>query len=534
MAVSLGIVISIGVGTTVVCAVIGFLVAKCYLNWRRQYRKQKKISASLNGTVQKLVISSQPVDFVPLLIQDQLEAEDGEIDNTQYVSLRGRSTESLLESRKDSKEENFPPPFKRLDTASSILDKSDRKLKKPMETGTRGESLYFDGSGNSEDETEKSTPKKKFSSSVVPPFSQRSLSMHCRPGNQRTAETLRFARSDSSRSLSRDSLTDEGPDHTAHMRNSVVSTVDKNAPHSKMNVPRKTSASEKTSKHKTTRKTSRTAERCGNVCFKVTYLREKHELEVHLVNATGLPLKHSKFLNSFVKLSLKTPSKHLRRDSKVIKNTCNPIFDQTFVFESVYLSELRKSQLKLKLMHLNRMGVMRYELIGELVVDLGDEEVLRGECVQKDLFPKGNRGQCTGELLVSICHLATSSRLQVVIMKLKDLPMSIKNSSVTVELTHKNEIIQQIPVKPKRKSFNLEAEFSFEVATNTSCTLENYGVQFNVLYHDFIRGNELVGQVRLAMDAPLPNEVKHWTAVVLSPHKPIEEWHKLHPPLPPE
>ena len=101
--VSLGIVISIGVGTTVVCVVIGFLVAKCYLNWRRQYRKRKKISASLNGTVQKLVISSQPVDFVPLLIQDQLEAEDGEIDNTQYVSLRGRSAESLLESRKDSK-----------------------------------------------------------------------------------------------------------------------------------------------------------------------------------------------------------------------------------------------------------------------------------------------------------------------------------------------------------------------------------------------------------------------------------------------
>lgn len=106
--------------------------------------------------------------------------------------------------------------------------------------------------------------------------------------------------------------------------------------------------------------------------------------------------------------------------------------------------------------------------------------------------------------------------------------------SVTVELTHKNEIIQQIPVKPKRKSLTLEAEFSFEVATNTSFTLENFGVQFNVNHHDFIRGNELVGQVRLAMDAPLPSEVKHWTAVVLSPHKPIEEWHKLHAPLQPD
>ena len=35
--------------------------------------------------------------------------------------------------------------------------------------------------------------------------------------------------------------------------------------------------------------------------------------------------------------------------------------------------------------------------------------------------------QCSGELLVSICHQATSSRLQVVILKLKDLPKSIKS-----------------------------------------------------------------------------------------------------------
>ena len=103
--------------------------------------------------------------------------------------------------------------------------------------------------------------------------------------------------------------------------------------------------------------------------------------------------------------------------------------------------------------------------------------------------------------------------------------------SVTVELTHKNEILQQLQVKTKRKTLTLEEEFSFEVATNTSCTLENFGVQFTVLHHDFIRGNEIVGQVRLAMDAPLQSEVKHWTAVVLSPHKPIAEWHKLHAPL---
>ena len=100
-----------------------------------------------------------------------------------------------------------------------------------------------------------------------------------------------------------------------------------------------------------------------------------------------------------------------------------------------------------------------------------------------------------------------------------------------MELTYKNEILQQRQVKAKRKTQNINEEFSFEVATNSSFTLDNFGVQFTVYQHDFIRGYELVGQVRLAMDAPLQTEVKHWTAVVLSPHKPIAEWHKLHAPI---
>ena len=103
--------------------------------------------------------------------------------------------------------------------------------------------------------------------------------------------------------------------------------------------------------------------------------------------------------------------------------------------------------------------------------------------------------------------------------------------SVTVELTHKNEILQQHHVKTKKKSLSINEELDFEVATNTSFPLENFGVQFTVYHHDFMRANEIIGQVRLAMDAPLQEEMKHWAAVVVSPHKPIAEWHKLHAPL---
>lgn len=528
-----GIVISIAVGATVLAAIIGVFLVKCYLNWKRQHSKQKKQSGSVDGTIQQLVISSQPVDFVPLLIQDQLEEEEDEFENGNNLPLKGISAENLNQLRdatdSKSKGQKLPPPLKRLDTASSILDKSGRKLKKPMETGTRGESLYFDDGDTSESES--STPKKKISISGSP-FPQRSSSMHGQTGKEKRTGMFGKRRSASSRSLSCESLTDEGPDHTPHMRSSVVSTVYTKAPRSKMSKPKKNSTSETPSSlEKPTRKKSRVPERRGIVAFKANYLREKHALEVHLINATGLPIKSRNFLNSFVRLSLKTPSKHVRRDSKVIKNSCNPIYDEKFLFDSVYMSDLQQGQLKFKVMHVNRVGVPRYEPISEAAVSLCDEDVMRGESVCRDLFERATKTQCAGELFVSICHQATSSRLKVAIMKLKDLPKSIKNPSVTVELTHKNEILQQLQVKTKRKTLTLEEEFSFEVATNTSCTLENFGVQFTVLHHDFIRGNEIVGQVRLAMDAPLQSEVKHWTAVVLSPHKPIAEWHKLHAPL---
>lgn len=412
------------------------------------------------------------------------------------------------------------PPLLRLDTASSILDKYSRKLKKPTETGTRGESLFFDDSDSCKSESLGVKRKKKTS------FDGSSFSQRPGMGSIKRIPFRRRLSSDSTKSLSRESLISEGPDHTPHMMSSVVSTVDTKAPRSRLKRPR---INEETPKGKPTRKVSRTPEKRGNVNFKVNYVKDKHALEVHLVNATGLPIKRSQLLDSFARISLKTPSKHLRHQSKIYKKTCNPIFDEKFIFESVYFSELQQANLKIKI--LNRVSVSRCEPIGETAVALCDEDVMRGEPLCRELVEKAGKGQCAGELMVSVCHEATSSHIKVFIMKLKDLPKSVKSPSITVELTYKNEILQQRQVKAKRKTQSINEEFSFEVATNSSFTLDNFGVQFTVYQHDFIRGYELVGQVRLAMDAPLQTEVKHWTAVVLSPHKPIAEWHKLHAPF---
>ena len=83
----------VSVGAATLSVFIAFLVIRCYLQWKRQHRKEQLMA---EGAVPKLVLSSQPVDFlVPLLIQDRLEEEE-EVDQFKtHSSVSGASSEDI-------------------------------------------------------------------------------------------------------------------------------------------------------------------------------------------------------------------------------------------------------------------------------------------------------------------------------------------------------------------------------------------------------------------------------------------------------
>lgn len=143
--------------------------------------------------------------------------------------------------------------------------------------------------------------------------------------------------------------------------------------------------------NKPARKKSREPQKRGNVTIKVTYQADQRTLEVHLINATELPIRHGRMLDVFARMTLKTPSKRQRFQTKVHKKTCNPIFDEKFVFESVYFMELHQVHLKIKL--LDRLGVSRCELVGEALIVLSEENVICGENVTRELLEKTGRKQ---------------------------------------------------------------------------------------------------------------------------------------------
>ena len=119
------------------------------------------------------------------------------------------------------------------------------------------------------------------------PLTDESLSRRCQSAAssysrpRKGSTRLRF-RSESNNSLSRESLDGDStlPDPTPHMRKTVVSTVDKNAPQSKMEKKRRHSTSKITSTSKSARKSSRIAQNYGNVVFRMTYQADQYTLEV--------------------------------------------------------------------------------------------------------------------------------------------------------------------------------------------------------------------------------------------------------------
>lgn len=117
--------------------------------------------------------------------------------------------------------------------------------------------------------------------------------------------------------------------------------------------------------------------------FSLAYCKEENKLELHLLNATDLPMKDNGLVDSYATVSLVTPKKKHRRETKVYKKTCNPIFDLKYAFREVCESDLPKSHLQFKVYR--RQSSIKSELVGKVVVELAEEGVLKGKQLTRRL-----------------------------------------------------------------------------------------------------------------------------------------------------
>ena len=138
----------------------------------------------------------------------------------------------------------------------------------------------------------------------------------------------------------------------------------------------------------------------GKLLFEAQYIRSERRLVLHVVKCTDLltktDLHHS---NPFVRAYL-VPGKVQKQQTKVRKETKEPLFNETLTFNNLEESQLQRHKMRLKVY--NHSKLKKHELIGEVDIALVSLEADTKETFDADLFVKKSevrdviiRLQCT-------------------------------------------------------------------------------------------------------------------------------------------
>ncbi|XP_032239638.2 synaptotagmin-4 [Nematostella vectensis] len=569
-----GAKVGLYVGVALTFALFTAILVARFL-WQRKQKPKNPYSVA-SGILGQVGISHHAPEFtiplmVPLLIQDSFTCEEEPAVEEKVASPLNKRRRSFTwqgtpifvqptEQREDSNfltvESSDGPLIRRLQSITDLSmfpgeqsSESRTETPGPWTSGVRRESLFFSASGTSILRRPRSNTTESDVASPVSPISpthDRAASITSTSSCENLHASITTKRIHTLSTASTDSEPEQGrrisqTTRSAHLSLRKMTSMPDGCSGPKPRPPLKKRFSEihrrtssdslgvSTANPKPTKPLPSTKR--GKIMLTIGFNEEKKQLVVHLVNAVDLPMKNNNLLDSFVRLHLSMPMKQHRLQSKVHKKTCNPIYDEKIIFEDVDLTQLLQSTLRLKVTN-KESGFTRGEVVGEALIFLSDKGVLRNTIMAKDLLPKSSgitEEDGLGEVLLSVCHYATSAQVKAVVHQIKDLAKSCKNPTISIELTHKGETIQKQQTRSKKTKKNSDSEeFNFHIPTTSACTLDSYSLQFSLFNQDLLRGAVCIGYVVLGQDAPFQSEVDFWRAVVNCPHEPITEWHKFH------
>ncbi|XP_022331909.2 regulating synaptic membrane exocytosis protein 2-like isoform X7 [Crassostrea virginica] len=133
---------------------------------------------------------------------------------------------------------------------------------------------------------------------------------------------------------------------------------------------RKLNLSDTTPIFPSSRPRSQTSKSMGKIQVKLWYNVKGQELIITLISATNLPpTTKGQFRHPYCKVYLLPDrSEKSRRRTKTIMNSNEPTWNQTFMYDSVTIADLRNSLLEITVWDYDRMGPS--EFMGEVLLDL--------------------------------------------------------------------------------------------------------------------------------------------------------------------
>ncbi|PNF43215.1 hypothetical protein B7P43_G15666 [Cryptotermes secundus] len=269
----------------------------------------------------------------------------------------------------------------------------------------------------------------------------------------------------------------------------------------------------------------------GRIWFSLRYEPATEKLLVSLLKAKNLPSRTVGTVNScdpFVRLHL-IPDERRYLQSKQKKKTCNPYFDETFVFQ-VPSKEMSDHILKLSVIDAGK--TKRRNVIGYVTFPLRDLPAENEQTLYKmDLEKEAHESiSDLGEVLVSLLYNENLHRLSVTVIEARRLKFREQrcDSYVRVALSqhYRTVKVKRTATVKGTDSPNFSECFNFRVP---AAQIDVTSISFQVLQavsgygRDKLIGKFVLGSYMFARGKALT----HWNSAFGSPMEQVQHWHAL-------
>uniref|UniRef100_A0A3B4T312 Double C2-like domains, gamma n=1 Tax=Seriola dumerili TaxID=41447 RepID=A0A3B4T312_SERDU len=273
----------------------------------------------------------------------------------------------------------------------------------------------------------------------------------------------------------------------------------------------------------------------GTLEFSLLFDQENNCLHCTIHKAKGLKAMDSNGLaDPYVKLHLLPgASKANKLRTKTLKNTLNPVWNETLVYHGITAADMTTKTLRLCVCDMDRLG--RNEFIGEVRVAL--KKLKEGENKQRDIGVETGAVSDTvvcyvpqrGRILVSLCYNTEKSCLMVGIIRCAHLAAMDSNgySDPFVKIILQPDMGKKSKYKTSVKKKTLNPEFNEEFSYDVSLDqLAKKTLEISVWDYDLGMSNDFIGGVELGINAS-GQRLRHWFECLKNKGKKVEYWHTL-------
>uniref|UniRef100_A0A8C9MXC1 Rabphilin 3A n=3 Tax=Passeriformes TaxID=9126 RepID=A0A8C9MXC1_SERCA len=272
----------------------------------------------------------------------------------------------------------------------------------------------------------------------------------------------------------------------------------------------------------------------GALEFSLLYDQDNSSLHCTLIKAKGLkPMDSNGLADPYVKLHLLPgASKSNKLRTKTLRNTRNPVWNETLVYHGITDEDMQRKTLRISVCDEDKFG--HNEFIGETRVALkklkANQKKNFNICLERVIpVDRGGDVEERGKILVSLMYSTQQGGLIVGIVRCVHLAAMDANgySDPFVKLWLKPDMGKKAKHKTQIKKKTLNPEFNEEFFYDIKHSdLAKKSLDISVWDYDIGKSNDYIGGCQLGITAK-GERLKHWYECLKNKDKKIERWHTL-------